>query len=46
MYDGDEAGVCYAVETEGGRVRWRYRTGGAIEGGLAVADGAVYVGSD
>jgi len=42
---GSDDGYLYGLNRETGALVWRYRTGGAIAAGPAVADGKLYVGS-
>ena len=35
----------YAFAADTGKLRWRYRTGGRVKGGLAYSAGKVFVGS-
>ena len=44
MYFGSENGTVYAMDADDGDVRWRFRAGGAVKGGLALADGRLYLG--
>jgi eukaryotic-like serine/threonine-protein kinase len=43
IYLGTVTGTLYAVSAAGGKIRWTYHPGNAIESGLAVADGMVYL---
>jgi outer membrane protein assembly factor BamB len=45
VYVGDWHGDVYALDERTGEVRWRYRTGGQIKGGVAVTGRRLYVGS-
>jgi len=45
LYVGDWNGWVWALDANNGRVVWRYRTGGAVKGGLAFSGGRLYVGS-
>jgi outer membrane protein assembly factor BamB len=42
---GSDDGYLYGLDCESGALVWRYRTGGAIAAGPAVADGKLYAGS-
>ena len=44
MYFGSESGTVYAMDADDGDVRWRFKAGGAVKGGLALADGRLYFG--
>jgi outer membrane protein assembly factor BamB len=45
LYVGDWRGWVWALDARSGRTLWRYRTGGALKGGVASAGGRLYVGS-
>jgi outer membrane protein assembly factor BamB len=45
VYVGDWRGDVYALAERTGTIRWRFRTGGAVKGGVALAGGKVFVGS-
>jgi len=45
LYVGDWDGWIWALDARNGRTVWRYRTGGAVKGGVATAGGRLYVGS-
>ena len=45
VYVGDWNGDVWALDGHSGRKLWRYRTGGAVKGGVAYASGRLYVGS-
>ncbi len=45
VYVGDWRGDVYALDERTGKVRWRFHTGGAVKGGVALAAGHVFVGS-
>ena len=44
-YVGDWRGDVYALRIRTGKVLWRYRTGGEIKGGLALAGNRLFVGA-
>lgn len=45
VYVGDWRGYVYAFAADTGKLRWRYRTGGRVKGGLTYSAGKVFVGS-
>ena len=45
VYVGDWLGKVYALDAETGAVRWSFKTGGAIKGGVASDGRTVYIGS-
>jgi hypothetical protein len=45
VYVGNWDGHVYALDAATGGLRWRYRTGGAVDSSPAVSGGTVYVGS-
>jgi outer membrane protein assembly factor BamB len=45
VYVGGWDGTVTALDARSGRRLWRFRTGGAVKGGLAAAGGLVYAGS-
>jgi len=45
LYVGDWNGGVWALNASTGAVLWKYRTGGAVKGGLAFAGGRLYLGS-
>jgi outer membrane protein assembly factor BamB len=45
VYVGDWNGDIWALEGHDGRVIWRRHVGGAVKGGLAYANGRLYVGA-
>ena len=44
IYFGSENGTVYALRAGDGAVRWTFKAGGAVKGGLALADGKLYFG--
>ncbi len=47
VFAGSDDGTLYAFGTRSGKVQWRYRTGGAINGGLLLDYGtSIYLGND
>jgi outer membrane protein assembly factor BamB len=45
VYVGDWRGNVYALDERTGATRWRFHTGGAVKGAVALAGGKLYVGS-
>ena len=45
VYLGSDGGNLLALEQATGRLVWQYRTHGAIQGPIAVANGIIYFGS-
>ena len=45
LYVGDWNGIVYALNTRNGRVRWTFKTGGAVKGGAAISANRLFIGS-
>ena len=45
LYVGDWNGDVWKLDARNGRTIWRFHTGGAVKGGVAIAGGRLYVGS-
>lgn len=45
LYMGDWNGMVYALNTRNGRVRWTFKTGGAVKGGAAISANRLFIGS-
>ena len=45
VYLGDASGRVYALYARTGKVKWTFKTGGAVKGGVAVSGNRLYVGS-
>jgi outer membrane protein assembly factor BamB len=45
LYVGDWRGIVYCYAARTGKLKWTFRTRGAIKGALAIASGRLYVGS-
>jgi outer membrane protein assembly factor BamB len=45
VYVGDWRGTVYALDERNGKIRWRFKTRGAIKGAVALSGKRLYVGS-
>ena len=45
VYFGAENGTVYSMRVDTGAIQWQFHAGGAVKGGLALADGKLYFGT-
>jgi outer membrane protein assembly factor BamB len=45
VYFGTENGTVYSMRVDNGAIQWQFHAGGAVKGGLALADGKFYFGT-